>query len=182
MKNFLGQAGVMWLLAVAGVAGEWRQWRGPAGTGEAPEARPPLTWGEGKNVRWKTPLPGLGHSSPVVAGGRVFLTTAVPVGDATAPVYDNVPGTHDNVGVTHTHSFRVLAVELATGRVAWDVEVARVFPPEGGHESGSLASNSPVTDGENVYAFFGSRGLYCLSCADGKVVWKKDLVCCLRSS
>ena len=166
---------VMGTLATTLVAADWPQWRGAAGTGVAPDATPPLTWSETKNLRWKTAVPGLGHSSPVVAGGRVFLTSAVEVGEAVAPVYDNAPGSHDNKGVSHTHSFRVLAISLATGRIEWDREVARSFPHEGGHVTGSLASNSPVTDGEAVYAFFGSRGLYCLSCDDGSLRWKKDL-------
>ena len=156
-------------------AADWPQWRGPSGTGVAPEATPPIEWSETKNVRWKKAIPGMGHSTPVIAGGRIFLTTAVAVGEAVTPVFDNAPGSHDNQGVTHTHSFRVLAIDLATGAVVWDKEVARTFPHEGGHMTGSLASNSPVTDGDAVYAFFGSRGLYCLSCADGTLRWKKDL-------
>jgi outer membrane protein assembly factor BamB len=166
---------VMTRLAATAMATDWPQWRGPTGTGAAPDATPPVTWSETKNVRWKIALPGAGHSSPVITGGRVFLTSAVPVGEPLAPVYDNAPGSHDNKGVTHTHSFRVLAIDLGTGSIVWDKEVARTFPHEGGHVTGSLASNSPVTDGDAVYAFFGSRGLYCLSCADGTVRWKKDL-------
>lgn len=167
-------AGWIGLIGLAQAGVEWPQWRGPTGTGAAPEATPPLTWSESKNVRWKIPLAGRGHSSPVVAGGKIFLTLAVPVGDGVAPVFDNAPGTHDNVGVTHTHSFRVVAVDLATGKVVWEREVARQFPHEGGHATGSLASNSPVTDGTSVYAFFGSRGLYCLDTADGSLRWKHD--------
>jgi outer membrane protein assembly factor BamB len=154
---------------------DWPQWRGPTGTGAAPEATPPLTWSETRNVRWKLPLTGRGHSSPVVADGRVFLTMAVPVGEGVSPVFDEAPGSHDNVGVTHTHSFRVMAVDLASGTIAWEREVARSFPHEGGHATGSLASNSPVTDGQAVYAFFGSRGLYCLDASDGSMRWKRDL-------
>jgi outer membrane protein assembly factor BamB len=153
---------------------DWPQWRGPVGTGVALDANPPVEWSETKNVRWKKAIPGMGHSTPVIANGRIFLTTAVAVGGAVTPVFDNAPGSHDNQGVTHTHSFRVLAIDLA-GAVVWDKEVARTFPHEGGHMTGSLASSSPVTDGDALYAFFGSRGLYCLSCADGTLRWKKDL-------
>jgi outer membrane protein assembly factor BamB len=168
-------AGVMGWGNLTTARGDWPQWRGPLGTGAAPTATPPLRWSEQENVRWKLPLTGLGHSSPVVADGRVFLTLAVPVGDGVAPVFDEAPGSHDNAGVTHTHSFRVLAVDLESGKTLWEKEVARCFPHEGGHLTGSLASASPITDGARVYAFFGSRGLYCLDAADGSVRWKRDL-------
>jgi outer membrane protein assembly factor BamB len=152
----------------------WPQWRGPLATGVAPNANPPVHWSESKNVRWKTALPGKGHSTPIVFGDRVFLTAAVPVGASQKPVYDNAPGTHDNVPVTQRHQFVVLALGRRDGRILWQKSVHEEFPHEGGHETGSLASNSPVTDGESLYAFFGSRGLYCFD-LDGALKWKKDL-------
>jgi len=153
---------------------EWPQWRGPLGTGVAPDATPPLEWAEDKNIRWKTPLPGLGHSTPVVAGDKIFVTTAVPIGELLAPKFSDVPGAHDNLPVTQRHRFAVLAVGRLSGKILWDTTVTEALPHEGGHESGSLASGSPVTDGERVIAFFGSRGLYCLD-LDGKLLWKADL-------
>jgi outer membrane protein assembly factor BamB len=158
----------------AGPARNWPQWRGPQANGVAPHADPPITWSESKNVRWKIPLPGKGHSTPIVWGDRIFITAAVPVGDAQKPVYDNAPGTHDNVPVTHRHQFAIVAVSRRDGRILWKKVLREEFPHEGGHETGSLASNSPVTDGERLYAFFGSRGLYCLD-LDGEVKWQKDL-------
>ncbi len=155
-------------------AGDWPQWRGPLANGVAPNADPPLSWSETNHVRWKLALPGKGHSTPIITGDRVYLTTAIPVGPAREPVYDHAPGTHDNVGVTHRHQFALLAVDRATGRVTWQKILREEFPHEGGHETGSLASNSPVTDGRRVYAFFGSHGLYCLD-RDGTVVWSRDL-------
>jgi outer membrane protein assembly factor BamB len=152
----------------------WPQWRGPEANGVARHANPPVTWSETNNVRWKIALPGKGHSSPVVWGDRVFLTAAVPVGDAQKPVHDNAPGTHDNLPVTHHHQFTLFAVSRSDGRIAWKKVLREEFPHEGGHETGSLASNSPVTDGERVYAFFGSRGLHCLD-MNGEVKWQKDL-------
>jgi len=153
---------------------EWPQWRGPLATGVAPLAQPPVRWSETQHVRWKIPLPGKGHSSPVITGSNIFLTAAVPVGEAQAPVYDHAPGTHDNVPVTHRHQFVALAIHRADGRMLWQKPLREEFPHEGGHETGSLASNSPVTDGERVYIFFGSRGLFCLD-LNGDVLWKKDL-------
>ena len=154
---------------------QWGQWRGPMGTGAAPaDANPPVEWSETKNVRWKTPLFGMGHSSPVVWGNKIFLTAAVPFGEKRTPVFDNAPGSHDNLPVSQMHRFLVFCVERATGRVLWRTQVSEAFPHVGGHMSGSLASASPVTDGRHVVAFFGSQGLYCLD-VEGKVLWAKDL-------
>lgn len=151
----------------------WPQWRGPLATGVSPSAHPPVSWSETNNVRWKIPLPGKGHSTPIVFGDSVFLTVAAPVGEAQKPVYDNAPGTHDNVPVTHRHQFAVVAVSRRDGTVLWKKVVREEFPHEGGHETGSLASNSPVTDGERLYASFGSRGLYCFDMG-GALKWEKN--------
>jgi outer membrane protein assembly factor BamB len=152
----------------------WPQWRGPLATGVAPRANPPLHWSETSNLRWKIPLPGKAHSSPIVFDDSVFLTAAVPVGEAQKPVYDSAPGVHDSVPVTHRHQFVVLAVRRRDGSVLWKKVLREEWPHEGGHTTGSLASNSPVTDGEHLYVFFGSRGLYCLD-LNGELKWQKDL-------
>ena len=157
-----------------GGSSDWPQWRGPLATGVSPDANPPVEWSEERNVRWKLPLPGKGHSTPIVWGDRVFLTAAVPFGKAVAPVYDNAPGSHDNVGVTQHHRFVVMAVNRLDGKIAWSQTVREDFPHEGGHETGSLASNSPVTDGELLFVSFGSRGLYCFD-LNGELKWQKDL-------
>jgi outer membrane protein assembly factor BamB len=152
----------------------WMQWRGPLANGVAPNANPPVEWSEKKNVRWKVALPGQGHSSPVVFGDRVYVTAAAPVGEAQKPVHDSAPGVHDSVPVTHTNQYMVLALSRSDGRVLWKKVVREEWPHEGGHDTGSPASNSPTTDGEFIYAFFGSRGLYCLD-TNGAVQWQKDL-------
>lgn len=157
-----------------GIPAPWPQWRGPQANGVSPQANPPVEWSESRNVRWKVALTARGHSSPVVSGDRVFVTGATPVGPAQKAVYDNAPGSHDNLGVTHRHQFVVVALSRRDGRVLWSRSVREEFPHEGGHETGSLASNSPVTDGERIYAFFGSRGLHCLD-TNGTVLWQKDL-------
>jgi outer membrane protein assembly factor BamB len=151
----------------------WPHWRGPLGTGEAPDADPPLEWSEQKNVRWKVRLPGKGHSTPIIWGDRIFLTTAVPYGDPVPPRYSTAPGTHDGVPVTHRHEFVVMAIDRRDGGIVWQRTVHRKLPHEGAHYTASLASNSAVTDGEHVYAFFGTHGLYCLN-FDGEIQWKKD--------
>jgi outer membrane protein assembly factor BamB len=175
-----------WLCAPSALAGDvggappaaahtnWPQWRGPLANGVAPRANPPIQWSETNNVRWKIPLPGKGHSSPIVFGDSVYLLAAAPVGDAQKPVYDDAPGVHDSVPVTHHHQFLALAVRRSDGSVSWKKVLREEWPHEGGHVTGSLASGSPVTDGEQLYAFFGSRGLYCLGLR-GDLKWAKDL-------
>lgn len=167
-----------WLLPdhalAAEVSRDWPQWRGPLASGVNPTANPPLEWSETKNVRWKVELPGKGHSSPIVVGDKIFLTAAHPVGVAQAPVYDQAPGTHDNVPVTHRHEFLVLCLSRKNGEILWKKVVDETFPHEGGHETGSLANNSAVSDGELVYVFFGSHGLFCFD-LNGELKWKKNL-------
>jgi outer membrane protein assembly factor BamB len=152
----------------------WPQWRGPLGTGVAPNARPPLEWDDTKNIRWKKELPGKGHSTPIVWGDRIFLTTAIPYGEPVPPRLPARPGAHDNLSLTRHHEFAVLAVNRRDGAILWQRTVHKGLPHEAGHVTASLASASPVTDGERVYAFFGSYGLYCLD-ADGKLLWQKSL-------
>ena len=152
----------------------WPEWRGPLSTGVAPHADPPVEWSETKNIRWKIPLPGRGHSTPIVWADRIFITTAVPYGDALDPRYSDAYGTHDNLPVTHPQKFVVLAVRRSDGRILWQRTVHRELPHDAGHVTGTLASHSPVTDGEHLFAYFGSYGLYCLD-LDGELLWKTDM-------
>jgi len=160
----------------------WPQWRGPLGTGAAPRATPLLQWSETQNVRWKVALPGKGHSTPVVWGDRVYVTLAAPVGPSLETAAEgqgshlshDAHGAHDNAPVTHRQEFVVLALDRGTGKIVWRRVVHTQVPHEGGHTTASFASHSPVTDGEHLFAFFGSHGLYALD-LQGKVVWQKDL-------
>jgi len=162
--------------AVAGAASasHWPQWRGPDGTGAAEDADPPISWSETKNVRWKVRVPGRGHATPVVWGERIFVTTAEPFGERFTPRPSVAPGAHDNLDVTQQHRFAMLCFDRGDGRQLWRADLNEALPHEGGHRTASLASASPVTDGEHVFAFFGSFGLYCLD-LDGEVVWSKQL-------
>jgi outer membrane protein assembly factor BamB len=130
------------------------------GTGAAPLGDPPVEWSETKNVKWKTPIPGKGHGSPVVWGDTIFVTTAI------------APGAEG--GADGAHEFAVVAVSRGDGRVLWTRTVLKERPQGRTHAHGSFASGSPVTDGENVYAYFGSYGLYCLD-MKGNVRWQKRL-------
>ncbi len=154
---------------------QWPQFRGPLSTGVAPLADPPIEWSEEKNIKWKTGIPGKGHSSPVVWNDRIFLTAAIPVGEMLAEAkYSGRPGAHHNLPVKQNHRFVAICVNRSDGQILWQKTLAELLPHEGGHETGSLASASPVVDGEHVFAFFGSRGLFCLD-HDGKIIWKTDL-------
>jgi outer membrane protein assembly factor BamB len=150
----------------------WPQWRGPLATGVAPHADPPVYWSETENVRWKVELPGRGHSTPVVWGDRVFVTTAIPSGEPVPAAAR--PGAHDNAASTRRQRFAVLALDRRDGRVLWQRTLGEELPREGGHLTASFASPSPVTDGEHLFAFFGSHGLYALD-LDGEVAWQADL-------
>lgn len=152
----------------------WPQWRGPMGTGVAPLADPPVEWSESKNIRWKRRLPGKGHSTPIIWDDRVFVTTALPFGDSLTPTYGDSRGAHDVVPITQVHKFIVLAVSRRDGAILWQKTVHEEFPHEGAHYTSSLASPSAVTDGELLFAFFGSRGLHCLD-LDGESKWQVDL-------
>lgn len=163
------------LLILKTASADWPQWRGPDGNGVASQdANPPLRWSSEENVRWRTEIPGRGHSTPIIWDDRIFLTTAIPSGKPFQPKYSNRPGAHDNLPVTQSHRFVVLAIDRSVGTIHWQKEVNEAIPREGGHQTASLASASPVTDGKHVYACFGSHGLYCID-FDGNVVWQTQL-------
>ncbi len=153
----------------------WPYWRGPAADGMA-SGDAPLRWSDTQNVGWKTEIPGLGNSSPVVWGDRIFLTTAIPTGakagTSAPPAADS--NLHAPAGPLVEHKFDVLCLDRKTGKIIWQRTAKTAVPHEPQHSQyGSFASNSPVTDGKFVYAFFGSRGMYCYDMT-GKLVWEKD--------
>ncbi len=152
----------------------WPQWRGPLGSGVAPHANPPLEWSESKNIRWKLALPGTGHSTPIIWRDLLYITSAVPYGDSVDPKPSHAPGVHDYVAPTQRYKFVVIAINRTDGKIIWQRTLREELPHEGAHNTGSLASNSPVTDGEHLFAFFGSRGLYCMD-MNGQVQWETDL-------
>jgi outer membrane protein assembly factor BamB len=146
----------------------WPQWRGPLMTGEAPRGDPPIRWSETGNIRWKIPVPGMGHATPVVWGDRIFVLTAVPARNSQG----KDPGDRV-VNMGNDYSYEVLAMNRKDGSLIWR-RVARVEAPhEGRHPDASWASCSPVTDGKHVIASFGSRGFYCYD-MDGILQWEKD--------
>ncbi len=176
----------------------WPQWRGPEATGASGDGNPPVEWSEEKNIRWKTQIPGKGSSSPIVWKDRIYVTAAVPTGEVVEPKPSqdtfrprrrpegstgSRPGDRPGgrrrrrgprgIQVTQAQKFILYALDRESGKIVWERALKEGFPHEGTHTTGTWASSSPVTDGEHVYAFFGSQGLYCLD-LEGNVVWEKD--------
>lgn len=162
------------LLAVAAFAENWPQFRGPAANGVS-TGQGPVTWnGEsGKNVQWKTPIPGLGYSSPVVWGDRIFVTSAVgKQGSASTKL--GLYGDIDPVENEGPQSFEVFCLNRKTGRIIWTRTALTADPKVKRHPKSSHANPTPATDGRHLVVFFGSEGLYTYD-MDGKLLWKKDL-------
>jgi outer membrane protein assembly factor BamB len=154
---------------------DWPSFRGQDASGVADGQHPPSTWDvtKGTNVRWKTAIPGLGHSCPIVSGDRVFVTTAVS-GDPDPKVRVGNYGDVDSVNDTSKHRWQLLCLDRDTGKVLWDWTAFEGVPKVKRHLKGSQANCTPVTDGKRVVACFGSEGLYCYDFA-GKLLWQRDL-------
>jgi outer membrane protein assembly factor BamB len=184
MRRLLGLLSVSLLLAMPHSAArglrqdphaEWPSFRGPSASGVADGERLPDRWdvAGGKHIRWKTPIPGLAHSSPVVAGDRVFVTTAVSSkGAATFKpgLYGDGTASEDR----SSHQWKVIALDRQTGKVLWERVAFEGEPREKRHIKATYANQTPATDGRVVVAFFGSQGLYAYDVA-GKKLWERDL-------
>jgi len=170
---------VVSFVAVAS-AGNWPQWRGPDGSGISTEKNLPAEWSPTKNIKWKTPIEGRSHSSPIVWNNRIFVTTAVegaevPGAKAAKHLLDNKEFVHpDALGANHKHTFKVVALNRDNGKVLWDVVAWEGTPYDDRHRKSSYAASTPATDGKLVYAYFGSEGLYAYD-FNGKLAWKVDV-------
>ena len=156
----------------------WPTWRGPDGNGIAPRGNPPTEWSEEDNIRWKVAIPGLASSSPIVWKDRIYLMTAIETdrveGEAQTDAAAAPRGMRGmRAKPSRIHEFVVLSLDRATGEIVWRTKVREAVPHEGGHSTSTQASGSPITDGEFIYAFFGSRGLHCLD-LEGKLIWSRD--------
>ena len=151
----------------------WPQWRGPLGTGVAVKGNPPVNFSENQNLKWKIEIPGKGNATPIVWGNKIIVQTAVPTNKK-----GDLSNSKDSSPMSPTstefiHNFKVFCIDRNTGKINWETTVTSELPLENTHELSSWASNSPVTDGEYIYAYFGSRGLFCLD-FDGNIIWKRD--------
>jgi len=153
----------------------WPAFRGPDATGVADGQHPPISWNvkTGENVRWKTAIPGLGHSCPVIWGDRIFLTTAVS-GDPDPKIRTGNYGDVASVNDTTKHTWHVLCIDRDSGKILWNRQSFSGIPKIKRHLKGSQANCTVATDGKRVVACFGSEGLYCYDFA-GKLLWQRDM-------
>lgn len=168
------------IATTASAAGNWPQWRGPDGSGISTEKNLPAEWSTTKNIKWKTPIDGRGHSSPIVWDNKIFVTTAIEgelVPGAKAPKHmmgDKEFVHPDSIGANKKHTFKVIAVNRDTGKILWQAVAFEGTPYDDRHRKSSYAASTPATDGKLVFAFFGSEGLYAYD-FNGKLAWKADL-------
>lgn len=153
----------------------WPQFRGVAARGIAEGQDLPLHWNvkDGTNIRWKTPIPGLGHSSPVVWEDKIFVTTAVGEGKEAYLKVGRYGESPDNIE-DFIHYYRLYCMDKASGKILWEKTAYSGKPKVSRHVKSSHANSTPATDGKHVLAFFGSQGLYCFD-MDGKLLWERDL-------
>ena len=155
----------------------WHQWRGPEANGVARRAKPAVNWGEGRNIGWKTAVDGSGTSTPIIWGNKVFLLTAINTGkvDPNLPKPEDQPKRVFGIKFPHTHwQFVVICLDRSTGKELWRRIATERVPHEGHHGDNSFASASPTTDGQRLYCWFGSAGLYCYD-LNGTRLWNRDL-------
>ena len=152
---------------------DWPQWRGPLATGAAEKGNPPVEFSETKNLKWKTPIPGKGHATPVVWEKNIIVQTAIPTAEMGDSTLKGEPSRMPGTSTNFVQDFKVILVDRETGKIKWEKTVAKEMPIEDTHKLGSWASNSPCTDGEFIYAYFGSRGIFCLD-FEGNIIWQKD--------
>ena len=181
----------------------WPQWRGPLQNGVAPSADPATTWSETTNIRWKVKIPGEGSATPLIWDNLVFIQAAIATGkrreESNAGANDQSPNARTESGgaqspggpgggpggrrggfgggpkPTEAYQFALLCLDRSTGKVLWQQVAREEVPHEGVRQNeGTFASGSGVTDGKHVWAYFGSRGLYCYD-LQGKLEWSQEL-------
>jgi hypothetical protein len=161
-------------------AGNWPQFRGPQGSNVPAEAQLPSDWGQNKNIAWTYKVEGKGWSSPIIWGDKVFITTAVSEGGSEEQAAgESSGGGRRRGGGRRTppdteYRWEVHCLDLGTGKAVWKRVAFKGKPRIATHRSNTYASETPVTDGERIYAYFGMTGLCCYD-LDGNFVWKKDL-------
>ena len=153
----------------------WPSFRGPNASGIADGQAPPIRWNAAtqQNVAWRTPIPGLGHSSPVVWNDRVFLTSAIS-SDPNSVFKFGRDGSIDRRTDISEHIWTVYALDRYSGAVVWRHDAFRGLPRIQRHPKNSYASATPATDGEHLVVMFGSEGLYCYDLG-GELLWSRDL-------
>jgi outer membrane protein assembly factor BamB len=179
-RAFVLAAAAVAVASVGARAANWPQWRGPGGQGISDEQQIPLEWSSTRNVAWKTPVAGQGHSQPIVWDNRVFLTSEIegaPAVGHKAPehrIEGEIFKHPDSVGSDKRHRLNVLAFDLATGKQLWERTAYDGTVFDDRHKRSSYAAATPVTDGTRVYAYFGPEGVYAYD-FQGNLVWKTSV-------
>lgn len=186
MQTMRTVAVLMCLAAATAAAADWPHWRGPNGTGTTSETNLPVRWSATENVAWKAAIAGLGVSSPIVAGERIFVTSQLGTGVRREGNHPRLMQGADAAAAgertissraARTDGRTIFVVEAfhrADGRRLWEYRVEAEGPLAGVHDKHNLASSSPVTDGERVYAWFGTGQIVALD-MNGRLVWQRHL-------
>ncbi|MBI2826408.1 MAG: PQQ-binding-like beta-propeller repeat protein [Planctomycetia bacterium] len=185
MHRPLPRLAAMWCLAIVACAAlrltadeNWPQFRGPLALGVADNPNLPDTWSATENVLWKREVPGRGWSSPIVWRDRVYFTTVTRDGDAAEKDKEAKRGLYlggnRNQPSPNVHHWQVLCLDLTNGELLWEKTAHEGVPLQSIHLKNSYASETPATDGERVYAYFGNVGVFCYT-LDGKLVWSRPL-------
>lgn len=173
-----GAIGLIHCLAISAAAQaatpgqEWPQFRGPGALGTADGANLPDHWSTNENVLWKQAIPGRGWSSPIVWGDKIFVTTTVNAGESEKPTKGLYFGGNRPKPPESPHQWKVYCLNVNSGSIVWEKMVHEGVPAQALHVKNSYASETPVTDGERVYAYFGNLGVWCFD-FEGREVWSK---------
>lgn len=151
----------------------WHQWRGPTAAGVASLGNPPVEWSNETNIKWKFQIAGEGSSTPIVWQNQVFVLSAIET-DRKRDAEPKIDREAKTVPPPHILQFVVWCLDRATGHLLWKKIVTETAPHEGRHHSTTYAAASPTTDGQRIYASFGSYGIFCLT-MKGDLVWEKDI-------
>ena len=154
-------------------ANDWPQFRGPTSDGIVEAEGLPEHWSRTENVAWVTEIPGAGWSSPIVSGDLVVLTSVTSEGTVETPQGGLYGGGERGVP-TDVHPWTVYALDANSGAIQWEREVRSGIPVTSHHLKNTFASETPVTDGERFYVYFGNVGLYCLD-LNGDVLWSREV-------
>lgn len=176
MKRFLLYTWAVLSTVSITVAQNWPSFRGPSASGVAPDGQNlPLTWNAetGEGILFRVEIPGLAHSSPIIWGDRLFLTTAVSsAGEASFK--PGLYGSGDASTDQSEHQWQILCLDNSTGKILWTETAVAGVPIDKRHVKATYANSTPATDGKHVVAFFGSQGLFGYT-VDGTFLWKQDL-------
>lgn len=157
-------------------ATNWHQWRGPHANGMSSQANPPVHWDEQTNIAWKVPIPGRGSSTPIIWENQVFLLSAIQTDRVNRDLPDAEEQPDRPFGIKFPNrffKFVVLCLHADTGELLWQRVATERIPREGHHPDNNFASASPTTDGERLYVWFGSQGLFCYDLA-GNLLWNRN--------